>query len=103
MVSRAVAWNAVGKRAPPRRLTALREYEIEGLRTLTPFHTALLQTRQWHDAETCRDLIEDRTWLKRLAFPTGAKQPVGDEAAPVTLEQSYTVEVSGRRFDVKVI
>src|SRR3954449_6225917 len=103
MVSKLIVWDADRERATARMLRALREYEIEGLRTLIPFHTALLQTRQWHDAETCRDLIEDRTWLKRLAFPTGDKQPVGDEAAPVTLEQSYTVEVSGRRFDVKVI
>jgi len=103
MVSKLIVWDADRERATARMLRALREYEIEGLRTLIPFHTALLQTRQWHDAETCRDLIEDRTWLERLAFPTGDMQPVGDEAAPVTLEQSYTVEVSGRRFDVKVI
>src|SRR4051812_35965611 len=103
MVAKLIVWDVDRDRATARMLRALREYEIEGLRTLIPFHTALLQTRQWHDAETCRDLIEDRTWLERLAFPTGDMQPVGDEAAPVTLEQSYTVEVSGRRFDVKVI
>jgi acetyl-CoA/propionyl-CoA carboxylase biotin carboxyl carrier protein len=55
--------------------------------------------RQWHDAETCRDLIEDRDWLKQLAFPKVEQAAEDGE----TVEQSYTVEVSGKRFDVKVI
>jgi acetyl-CoA/propionyl-CoA carboxylase biotin carboxyl carrier protein len=79
---------------------ALREYEIGGLKTLLPFHEAILQTRQWADAQTCRDLIEDREWLRSLAFPKPVEKEAG-KAEP--LEQSYTVEVSGKRFDVKVI
>jgi acetyl-CoA/propionyl-CoA/long-chain acyl-CoA carboxylase, biotin carboxylase, biotin carboxyl carrier protein len=81
-------------------LRALAEYEIEGLKTLIPFHRALLATDQWARGETCRDLVEDREWLKTLAFPAAPKAD-GDEAAAV--ERDYTVEVSGRRFDVKVI
>src|SRR4029079_8262840 len=77
------------------------EYEIEGLKTLIPFHTALLATEQWARGETCRDLVEDRTWLKALAFPAA---PKGDDRdAGDAVERDYTVEVSGRRFDVKVI
>src|SRR5213082_1743123 len=82
---------------------ALHEYEIGGCKTLIPFHEAILQTRQWAAAETCRDLIEDRKWLKELAFPPA--EPADAEAAEhePTVEQAYTVEVSGKRFDVKVI
>ncbi len=82
---------------------ALREYEIGGLKTLLPFHEAILQTRQWHDAETCRDLIEDRKWLKSLAFEAPAAPSEEEEPEAPALEQSYTVEVSGKRFDVRVI
>ena len=82
-------------------LRALAEYEIEGLKTLIPFHRALLATEQWARGETCRDLVEDQEWLKRLAFPAPEKAADGDEAAAI--ERDYTVEVSGRRFDVKVI
>jgi acetyl-CoA/propionyl-CoA carboxylase biotin carboxyl carrier protein len=85
-----------------RMLRALGEYEIGGLRTLIPFHTALLATEQWARGETCRDLIEDREWLAALAFPK-AEPPAADEEAPEPVEHSYTVEVSGRKFDVKVI
>jgi acetyl-CoA/propionyl-CoA carboxylase biotin carboxyl carrier protein len=81
-------------------LRALSEYEIEELKTLLPFHSAILATPQWDNAETCRDLVEDRKWLRTLAFPPPV--PSDDEDEP-KLEQTYTVEVSGRRFDVRVI
>jgi acetyl-CoA/propionyl-CoA carboxylase, biotin carboxylase, biotin carboxyl carrier protein len=102
MVAKLIVWDVDREQATARMLRALGEYRIEGLKTLLPFHQAILQTRQWHDAETCRDLIEDRAWLKELAFPkTDKSDGDGDGAEPV--EQSYTVEVSGKRFDVKVI
>jgi acetyl-CoA/propionyl-CoA carboxylase biotin carboxyl carrier protein len=81
-------------------LRALDEYEIGNLKTLIPFHKALLATQQWQDGETCHDLMEDKAWLKTLAFETPSKPKEDDEE---TVEQSYTVEVSGRKFDVKVI
>ena len=105
MVAKLIVWDVDREQATARMLRALGEYEIENLKTLIPFHTAILQTRQWHDAETCRDLIEDRSWLKQLAFPK-AEKPARDgdgETAPEPVEQCYTVEVSGKRFDVKVI
>ena len=49
--------------------------------------------------ETCRDLIEDRKWLKALAQPKPEKR---DEDEPEPVERTYTVEVSGKRFDVTV-
>jgi acetyl-CoA/propionyl-CoA carboxylase, biotin carboxylase, biotin carboxyl carrier protein len=101
MVAKLIVWDVDREQATARMLRALREYEIEGLKTLLPFHEAILQTQQWRDAETCRDLIEDRDWLKRLAFEKPEAPADEEEAEPV--EQSYTVEVSGKRFDVKVI
>src|SRR5437764_1438979 len=102
MVAKLIVWDVDREQATARMVRALREYQIEGLKTLLPFHQAILQTRQWHDAETCRDLIEDREWLKQLAFPKPAEKSEGGEPGEA-VEQSYTVEVSGKRFDVKVI
>ncbi|HWF33830.1 MAG TPA: biotin/lipoyl-containing protein, partial [Solirubrobacteraceae bacterium] len=101
MVAKLIVWDVDREQATARMVRALREYEIEGLKTLLPFHEAILQTPQWANAETCRDLIEDRKWLKQLAAPPPAEKADADEHA--TVEQTYTVEVSGRRFDVKVI
>ena len=105
MVAKLIVWDSGREQATARMLRALSEYQIEDLKTLIPFHTAILQTRQWHDAETCRDLIEDRAWLKELAFAKAEKPADADAegTAGESVEQSYTVEVSGKRFDVKVI
>jgi acetyl-CoA/propionyl-CoA carboxylase biotin carboxyl carrier protein len=101
MVAKLIVWDVDREAATQRMLRALHEFEIQGIRTLIPFHKALLATEQWHNAETCRDLIEDRGWLKQLAFPKPEK--AADEEEEPKAEQTYTVEVSGRRFDVKVI
>jgi acetyl-CoA/propionyl-CoA carboxylase, biotin carboxylase, biotin carboxyl carrier protein len=101
MVAKLIVWDADREQATRRMLRALEEYEIEGLKTLIPFHQALLATDQWAKGETCRDLLEDKTWLKTLAFEKPA--PKGEEDEPEKVEQSYTVEVSGQRFDVKVV
>jgi acetyl-CoA/propionyl-CoA carboxylase biotin carboxyl carrier protein len=102
MVAKLIVWDTDRAQATRRMLRALDEYEIEGLKTLIPFHKALLATEQWAKGETCRDLLEDRAWLKTLAF----EKPVAtssEEQEQATVEQTYTVEVSGQRFDVKVI
>jgi acetyl-CoA/propionyl-CoA carboxylase biotin carboxyl carrier protein len=101
MVAKLIVWDADREQATRRMLRALSEYEIGGLKTLLPFHTALLDTPQWARGETCRDLLEDRDWLKALAFPK--PQPAGDGDQDDVVEHAYTVEVSGRKFDVKVI
>ena len=100
MVAKLIVWDADREQATARMLRALAEFQIEGLKTLIPFHRALLASEQWARGETCRDLLEDREWLKTLAFEPAAKASKdGDEQ----VEQTYTVEVSGRRFDVRVI
>jgi len=101
MVSKLIVWDADREQATKRMLRALGEYEIEGLKTLIPFHQALLATEQWAKGETCRDLLEDKAWLKTLAFPVPTAPVEGDEDEKV--EQSYAVEVSGKRFDVRVV
>ena len=47
MVAKLIVWDADREQATRRMVRALAEYEIEGLTTLIPFHTALLQTEQW--------------------------------------------------------
>jgi acetyl-CoA/propionyl-CoA carboxylase, biotin carboxylase, biotin carboxyl carrier protein len=99
MVAKLIVWDADRERATRRMLRALKEYEIEGVKTLIPFHKAIMASEQWANGETCRDLIEDRAWLKQLAFPK-VEKPTDDE--PELEERSYTVEVSGKRFEVVV-
>src|SRR5208282_4411160 len=90
MVAKLIVWDADREQATKRMLRALGEFEIEGLKTLIPFHQALLATEQWARGETCRDLLEDKKWLKTLAFPAGAPAS-GDETEAENVEQSYAV------------
>jgi acetyl-CoA/propionyl-CoA carboxylase biotin carboxyl carrier protein len=104
MIAKLIVWDIDREASTKRMLRALGEYEIDGLKTLIPFHRALLATEQWARGETCRDLLEDPAWLKELAFPAPAKTAGEDEdEAAEKVERDYAVEVSGRRFDVKVI
>jgi acetyl-CoA/propionyl-CoA carboxylase biotin carboxyl carrier protein len=99
MVAKLIVWDADREKATRRMARALEEFQIEGVRTLIPFHKAIMASDQWAGGETCRDLIEDKQWLKALTQPK-PEAPAEDEAE--TVERDYLVEVSGKRFEVKV-
>jgi acetyl-CoA/propionyl-CoA carboxylase biotin carboxyl carrier protein len=102
MVAKLIVWDVDREHATRRMLRALDEYEIGGLTTLIPFHKAILATEQWARGETCRDLMEDRDWLKSTA-PEEAVAPEPSEDGGEVVSRDYKVEVSGKLFDVKVI
>jgi acetyl-CoA/propionyl-CoA carboxylase biotin carboxyl carrier protein len=102
MVAKLIVWDKDRRMATKRMLRALDEYKIGGLSTLIPFHKAILATEQWERGETCKDLTEDKKWLKT----TAPEEPASTESAegePEKVARDYLVEVSGKRFDVKVI
>jgi acetyl-CoA/propionyl-CoA carboxylase biotin carboxyl carrier protein len=101
MVAKLIVWDVDREKATRRMLRALGEYDSGGLTTLIPFHEAILATEQWAKGETCRDLMEDRDWLKSTA-PQQVEAPEVEEGAEV-VARDYKVEVSGKLFDVKVI
>jgi acetyl-CoA/propionyl-CoA carboxylase biotin carboxyl carrier protein len=103
MVAKLIVWDSDRELATRRMIRALGEYEIEGLTTLIPFHSTILATEQWAKGETCRDLLEDREWLKSLdpgpaagAAAEEAEEAAGDDA------REYKVEVGGKLFEVRV-
>jgi acetyl-CoA/propionyl-CoA carboxylase, biotin carboxylase, biotin carboxyl carrier protein len=106
MVAKLIVWDTDRERATARMLRALGEYEVGGLVTLIPFHEAILATDQWRNAETARDLIGDRKWLKSLE-PEATAPPEadadGEGEAEEALARTYKVEVDGRLHSVKVI
>jgi acetyl-CoA/propionyl-CoA/long-chain acyl-CoA carboxylase, biotin carboxylase, biotin carboxyl carrier protein len=102
MVAKLITWDVDREKATARMLRALSEYRIEPLTTLIPFHSAILATEQWANGETCRDLTEDKKWLKTLAPETTPKPAEGEEEEEVS-ERTYKVEVDGRLHSVKVI
>ena len=75
MLAKLIVWDVDRASATARMLRALGEYEIAGLRTLLPFHRALLATDEWAAGSTCRSLIGDRAWLKSTAESDAAPTP----------------------------
>jgi acetyl-CoA/propionyl-CoA carboxylase biotin carboxyl carrier protein len=104
MVAKLIVWDVDREHATRRMLRALGEYEVGGLTTLIPFHSAILATEQWAKGETCRDLMEDKKWLKTTA-PEATEATEAPEVPEGTevVARDYKVEVSGKLFDVKVI
>ena len=103
MVAKLIVWDVDREKATRRAIRALEELEVGGVRTLIPFHKAILATEQWANAETCRDLIEDKKWLKTLAEEKPAAPAEGEDEEAEKVERKYAVEVSGKLFEVKVI
>src|SRR3954468_23477437 len=87
MVAKLIVWDVDRAAATRRMARALNEFEIDGVRTLLPFHRAIMASQQWARGETCRALVEDREWLARLAAPVA---PAADER-PEPVERTYTV------------
>jgi len=102
MVAKLIVWDVDREHATRRMLRALDEYEVGGLTTLIPFHKALLASEQWVKGETCRDLMEDREWLKTTA-PAEAAPPAEVAEGAELVARDYKVEVSGKLFEVKVL
>src|SRR3954465_6500348 len=99
MVAKLIVWDADRGQATRRMLRALSEYQIEGLKTLIPFHKALLATDEWARAETARNLLEDKKWLKQLAFPKPV--PTEDDDGEPVEELTYQGQESGTRLHHK--
>ncbi len=126
MVAKLIVWDVDREHATRRMIRALGEYEIGGLTTLIPFHEAILATEQWRNGETCRDLMEDRDWLKATERPEPAAHPgrpggirpeggspvagapledvpgSGSESNGLIERRDFKVEVGGKLFDVRV-
>jgi acetyl-CoA/propionyl-CoA carboxylase biotin carboxyl carrier protein len=100
MAAKLIVWAQDREQATKRMLRALAEYKIDAT-TLIPFHIGLLESEQWNNGETCHDLTEDKEWLKQFAKPKAPK-PVEGEEEIEKVTKTYTVEVSGKRYDVKV-
>jgi len=93
--------HGVGREQARRRmLRALDEFVVEGPMTLIPFHQALLAHECFIRGETCAGIVEgDR--LQSLASRDGnAKHRV--PVPGLSVEQVRTVEVDGKRFEVRV-
>ena len=104
MIAKLVVHGVDREHARRRMLRALDEFVIEGVKTLIGFHKALLAHPCFVDGETCHGLVESELLAARAAELDnggGVGQPALTAAA--VREAVRSVEVDGRRFEVRVL
>ncbi|WP_435346809.1 acetyl/propionyl/methylcrotonyl-CoA carboxylase subunit alpha [Haloarchaeobius sp. HRN-SO-5] len=104
MIAKLIVWGSDRDECIERSLRALREYDIEGVTTIVPFHRLMLtderfvegtHTTKYLDEEVDRDRIAEA----QAQWGTGAG--AGEEEEEV-VEREFTVEVNGKRFEVNL-
>ena len=83
---------------------ALREYGLEGIVTIVPFHLAMLDDDEFVDGTHTTKYLDneiDRSVFDEYQeqYGTGTATDDGDEEEP-TVTREFTIEVNGKRFDV---
>jgi acetyl-CoA/propionyl-CoA carboxylase biotin carboxyl carrier protein len=87
-----------------RSLRALREYDIEGVTTIIPFHRLMLSDREFVDGTHTTKYLDEHLDHDRIAE---AQAQWGSEGSGASddedvVEREFTVEVNGKRFDVNL-
>ncbi|MBW3592769.1 MAG: hypothetical protein KY396_03650, partial [Actinobacteria bacterium] len=105
LVAKLCVWDGDRERARRRMLRALEEFVVEGVTTLVGFHRALLSHPCFVAGETCHGVVESEE-LARAAAELPRGRGAGEaarDAVPRLRERAATVELDGRRFDVKLL
>jgi acetyl-CoA/propionyl-CoA carboxylase biotin carboxyl carrier protein len=96
MVAKLIVHGVDREHARRRMLRALDEFSIEGPTTLIPFHRALLSHPCFVVGETCAGVVESLQ-VEDGRPPSAATRAIGRQT-----ERVRTVEVDGRRFEVRL-
>jgi acetyl-CoA/propionyl-CoA carboxylase biotin carboxyl carrier protein len=110
MVAKLIVHGVDREHARRRMLRALDEFWIEGPTTLIGFHKALLAHPCFVAGETCHGVVESEELAAQAAVlgaapahpPPGNSRPQGKTGPARTLETVRSVEVDGRRFEVRL-
>jgi acetyl-CoA/propionyl-CoA carboxylase biotin carboxyl carrier protein len=102
MIAKLIVRGVDREHARRRMLRALDEFVIEGPKTLLGFHKALLSHECFVRGETCHGLVESEELAARAAELDGSG-PSDNLQLGRTVERARSVEVDGRRFQVRIL
>jgi acetyl-CoA/propionyl-CoA carboxylase biotin carboxyl carrier protein len=103
MIAKLVVHGVDREHARRRMLRALDEFTIEGVKTLIGFHKALLTHSCFIVGETCHGLVESELMAARAGELENGRPSGGAEVAAAVREAVRSVEVDGKRFEVRVL
>jgi acetyl-CoA/propionyl-CoA carboxylase biotin carboxyl carrier protein len=104
MIAKLVVHGVDREAARRRMLRALDEFVVDGVKTLIGFHKALLTHPCFVEGGTCHGLVESELMAARAAeLEDGQRELPGGAAMAQVRESVRSVEVDGRRFEVRVL
>jgi len=101
LVGKLVVWGKDRPTAIARTIRALEEMEVEGVATTIPADLAILRHPDFVAMEHSTKWVEERLDLTGVGVAKAAPAAADEDAAPL-IERNTTVEVNGKRFDVKM-
>ena len=99
LVGKLIVWGKDRPTAIARTITALEEMEVKGVATTIPADLAILRHQDFADVTHSTKWVEQTLDLSDVSSSPAA--PADDDAEPL-VERKTTVEVNGKRFDVKM-
>jgi acetyl-CoA/propionyl-CoA carboxylase biotin carboxyl carrier protein len=104
LIAKLVVHGVDREHARRRMLRALDELVVEGVKTLIGFHKALLMHPCFVEGGTCHGLVESELLAARAAeLENGGARLPGSEPGGRLTPAVRSIEVDGRRFDVRVL
>ena len=100
LVGKLIVWGKDRPTAIARTICALNEMVVEGIATTIPADIAILQHPDFHAVTHSTKWVEETLDLSGIGAPP-ASAPTDNDDAPM-VERTTTVEVNGRRFNVKL-
>ncbi len=99
LIAKLITYGGTRDEARRRMLRALGEYAIEGIKTTIPFHSLMLADERFATGNYHTGTVEKEMDLSVLTEPPAPRNQPGK---PLVAERAFTVEVDGKRVDVKV-
>ena len=112
MIAKLIVHDTDRETARKRMLRALDEFEVGGVKSLLGFHRALLRHPAFIEGSTCHGIVESELLALQAEELTVDEYPAaagvggsgsGSGGANGLRERVASVELDGRRFDVKVL
>ena len=101
LIGKVIVWGKDRPTAIARTIRALEEMVVEGVATTIPADIAILSHPDFQAMQHSTKWVEERLDLSGLEAPK-PPAPSSDDDAPALVERATTVEVNGKRFDVKM-
>jgi len=101
LVGKLIVWGKDRDTAIARTIRALNEMVVEGVATTIPADIAILQHPDFQAMKHSTKWVEEVLDLSGIEAPKAPAPADGEEAAPL-VQRNTTVEVNGKRFDVKM-